>query len=188
MTKSAPKKLRSDDDDAASDARLLERVAAGEVSALGVLYDRHAPGLMRFAQRVDPQEYEDLLQITFMRVARLAERFDGRSASARAWLFAIMTRIAQERSRSLRRFTAALSRLADLPHRREMPAPETASDLERALSRISTAKRTVLLLAEIEGFTCDEIAAMLGIPVGTVWTRLHHARKELRALHAEFEP
>jgi RNA polymerase sigma-70 factor (ECF subfamily) len=187
MTKSARKTLRSVEG-SPSDATLLQRVAAGEVSALGVLYDRHARGLLRFAQRVDPQEAEDLLQITFMRVARLAGRFDGRTPSARAWLFAIMTRIAQERSRSLRRFSAALARLADLPRRGETSALETASDLDRALGRISTAKRTVLLLAEVEGFTCDEIAAMLGIPVGTVWTRLHHARKELRAMQSEFGP
>jgi len=38
----------------------------------------------------------------------------------------------------------------------------------------------VLLLAEVEGFSCPEIAEMLDIPVGTVWTRLHHARRELR--------
>jgi RNA polymerase sigma-70 factor (ECF subfamily) len=182
MTKSARRSI-SDSRETVTDAMLLTRVAAGEVSALAVLYDRHAPGLLRFARRVDPQEYEDLLQITFMRVAQLAGRFDGRSASARAWLFAIMTRIAQERSRSMRRWTAALKRLAELPRRRETQPLDTAPDLDRALKQLSTAKRTVLLLAEVEGFTCEEIANMLGIPVGTVWTRLHHARKELRGLH-----
>jgi RNA polymerase sigma-70 factor, ECF subfamily len=170
-----------------TDAALLARVAAGEVSALGVLYDRHAPGLLRFARRIDPQEFEDLMQATFLRVAQLAARFDGRTASARAWLFAIMTRVAQERSRSLRRWTAALQRFAELPRGGAIAPSDTAADLDRALNRLSVAKRTVLVLSEIEGFTCDEIAAMLEIPVGTVWTRLHHARKELRLMQGEFE-
>ena len=43
----------------------------------------------------------------------------------------------------------------------------------------------MLLLAEVEGFTCEEIAAMLAVPVGTVWTRLHHARRQMRAFYEE---
>jgi RNA polymerase sigma-70 factor (ECF subfamily) len=171
-------------DTTASDAELLASIAAGELSALGALYDRHAPGLLRFARRVAPQEAEDLLQSTMLRVTRLAERFDGRTPSARAWLFAIMLRVAQERSRSLRRLGAALKRFAELP-RAAIDPLEAAPDLERALRRLSHAKRSVLLLSEVEGFTCEEIANMLEIPVGTVWTRLHHARRELRAFREE---
>ena len=48
---------------------------------------------------------------------------------------------------------------------------------------MSRAKSTVLLLHEVEGFSCAEIASMLSIPVGTVWTRLHHARHELRSYY-----
>lgn len=171
-------------DTTCSDAELLANIAAGELSALGSLYDRHAPGLLRFARRVAPQEAEDLLQSTMLRVTRLASRFDGRTPSARAWLFAIMLRVAQERSRSLRRLGAALKRFAELP-RAAIDPLETAPDLERGLCRLSHAKRSVLLLSEVEGFTCEEIANMLEIPVGTVWTRLHHARRELRAFHQE---
>jgi RNA polymerase sigma factor (sigma-70 family) len=172
---------------AASDAALLARVAEGEVSAMGALYDRYAPTLLRFARRIDPQEAEDLLHSTFVRVAKLSMRFDGRSPSARAWLFAIMTRVAQERTRSLRRFARAVARFSELPRRHAVSIIDTRPDLDRALRQLSTAKRAVLLLAEVEGFSCEEIAAMLGIPVGTVWTRLHHARKELRALRDELE-
>jgi RNA polymerase sigma factor (sigma-70 family) len=172
----------------ASDADLLARVAAGEVAALGTVYDRYAPELLRFARRIDPQEAEDLLHTTFMRVARLAPRFESESPSARAWLFAIMSRVAQERSRALRRFTRALARFSDLPRHRSVSTFDTAPDLDRALANLSTPKRTVLLLAEVEGFTCEEIARMLGVPVGTVWTRLHHARKAIRAADREVEP
>ena len=171
--------------DTATDAALLARVAAGEVAAMGVLYDRYSPALLRFAQRVDPQDAEDLLHTTFLRVATLAPRFDGRSTSARAWLFAIITRIAQERTRSLRRLARAVARLSELPRRHEVSMSDARADIDRALQRMSAAKRVVLVLAEVEGFSCEEIAAMLNIPIGTVWTRLHHARKEARASHSE---
>lgn len=164
-----------------SDASLLQRVAQGEVSALGLLYDRYASSLLRFARRVDPQDAEDLLQTTFLRVASLAPRFDLSSTSARPWLFAILMRVAQERSRALRRFGRALQRLAELPRTAASDPPDVAQDLDRGLQQLSVAKRSVLLLAEVEGFTCEEIAGMMQIPVGTVWTRLHHARRELRA-------
>jgi RNA polymerase sigma-70 factor (ECF subfamily) len=59
---------------------------------------------------------------------------------------------------------------------------EARDDLARALEQLSTAKRTVLLMAEVEGMTCAEIADALGIPIGTVWTRLHHARREVLAM------
>jgi RNA polymerase sigma-70 factor (ECF subfamily) len=62
---------------------------------------------------------------------------------------------------------------------------ESRRDVEKAVATLTEAKRVVLLLADLEGFTCEEIAAMLGIPVGTVWTRLHHARRELRAFYEE---
>ena len=66
-----------------------------------------------------------------------------------------------------------------------MPAPAAVPraeslDLERALERLSAPKREVLLLAEVHGFSGEEIATMLGVPIGTVWTRLHHARREMR--------
>jgi RNA polymerase sigma-70 factor (ECF subfamily) len=65
------------------------------------------------------------------------------------------------------------------------PAVQARSDVERALARISEIKRTTLLLAEVEGLSCREIAEILNIPIGTVWTRLHAARRELRTLLRE---
>jgi RNA polymerase sigma-70 factor (ECF subfamily) len=66
--------------------------------------------------------------------------------------------------------------------------PEMRADLDTCLSKLSLAKRSVLILAEVEGFTCDEIAAMLSLPIGTVWTRLHHARRGLRQSYEGDEP
>jgi len=67
------------------------------------------------------------------------------------------------------------------PHR-ELSARDEVSRLSRALELLSEPKRVVLLLAEGEGMSSDGIAQALQIPVGTVWTRLHHARRDLRQL------
>jgi RNA polymerase sigma factor (sigma-70 family) len=171
-----------------TDAAILAKVASGELEALGALYDRYAPALLRFASRVSgAAEAEDIVQTTFLRVIRLSAAFDGNAASARPWLFGITVRVVQERSRSLRRLQSALLGLAQ--QRRRKPAAlqlaDARTDLVRGLERLSAAKRTVLLLAEVEGFKCEEIAAMLSIPVGTVWTRLHAGRRELRRIYEE---
>lgn len=171
---------------ASPDHEALGRVAGGDVGALGEVYDRHAKALLRFASRAaGPSDAEDVVQTTFVTAARIAATYDGRTDNARAWLFGVTARVLQERRRALFRLTRALRRIAS--DRSPAPAPSDAhrTDLDRGLLEISENKRVVLLLAEVEGFTCEEIAAMLGVPIGTVWTRLHHARKELRGFYEE---
>jgi RNA polymerase sigma-70 factor (ECF subfamily) len=181
-------KLSSVKPERVSDAAILARVAEGDLGALGGLYDRYAPGLLRFAERVEgPDEAQDIVHAVFLRVVRLAPNFDRAATSARPWLFAITARVLQERRRSLQRWQAALTRLSRQRPRPRAQLADARSDLARSLERLSVAKRTVLVLAEVEGFTCEELAAMLSIPIGTVWTRLHHARRELRRLY-EGEP
>lgn len=168
-----------------SDAAILGRVAQGDLAPLALLYDRYAPGLLAYARNIDRNDAEDVIQTVFLRVVRIAANFHPTASSARPWLFAITTRVLQERSRALRRFGAAMVRLAGDVAGRTATVPETRGDIERYLMRLSVPKRTVLVLAEIEGFQCQEIAEMLSVPVGTVWTRLHHARKELQRYQAE---
>jgi RNA polymerase sigma factor (sigma-70 family) len=184
MTKARVTQLRLD---AAgnNDAATLARVAQGDVAALGTLYDRYAPALLRFARRVDRTDADDVVQTVFLRVMRIAGSFRTDATSARPWLFAITTRVMQERTRALRRLGAAMLRLANEPKRTHLSTADARRDLERGLMRLSIAKRSVLLLAEVEGFSCEEIAGMLSIPIGTVWTRLHHARRELRRYEEE---
>jgi RNA polymerase sigma-70 factor (ECF subfamily) len=169
------------------DTIALRRVARGDLSGLGELYDRYAVHLLRFTARVAPkQDAEDLVQATFMKVVRSAATYDGRADSARSWLFGIAARLVQERHRAWVRLTRALThvaRIGDVSRTLAVLVDSPRTDLERGLSALSDAKRVVIVLAEIEGYTCDEIAEMLEIPVGTVWTRLHHARKELRSFY-----
>ena len=96
-----------------SDAEILRRVAAGDVEALGALYDRHARALLGFVRRAAPSDdAEDVVQNVFLRALSCAGRFDPDAASARPWLFGIAVQIARERRRSVRRFAAALLRLS----------------------------------------------------------------------------
>jgi RNA polymerase sigma-70 factor (ECF subfamily) len=175
--------------DRAPDTEALVRVAAGDLGALGEVYDRHASAVLRFAARAaGPHDAEDVVQATFIKAARIASTYDGRGDSARSWLFGIAARQIQGRRRSLARFARALARLAETTSSSVTAEHIPRSDLERGLDSLSDAKRIVIVLAEVEGYTCEELARMLSIPVGTVWTRLHHARKELRAFYERRVP
>jgi RNA polymerase sigma-70 factor (ECF subfamily) len=184
--KSLPIRLVPTPPSPSADVEALGRVAEGDVGALGEVYDRHACALLAFVSRATgARDAEDVVQGVFVRAARVASTYDGRASSARAWLFGIAARLIQERRRSLLRFSRALLGLGTQDMSSRMPSHDHRSDLEKGLLQLSEAKRVVLILAEVEGFTCDEIAAMLCVPVGTVWTRLHHARKELRRYYEE---
>jgi RNA polymerase sigma-70 factor (ECF subfamily) len=171
-----------------TDGELLARVARGEYAAFTPLYDRHQEAVARFVARATRRspDVEDIVQETFLCAARKAASFDGR-ASCRPWLLGIAARHILHARRTLTRFRGFLERhrrLEILP-----PAPDPQQDaekqqeyrrLEQSIAGLSEAKRVVLLLTEIEDMTCEQVAAALDIPIGTVWTRLHHARRELR--------
>jgi RNA polymerase sigma-70 factor (ECF subfamily) len=168
-----------------SDPELLARLASGQLGALGDLYDRYQAPVRTFVARAtgDAHDVDDLVHATFLAATRSADRYDGR-ASCRPWLIGIAAQLLRRRHQSLGRLFSVLTSLKHTLHPAADPRPalQARTDLERALARLSEAKRTTLLMAEVEGLTCPEIAAALAIPVGTVWTRLHAARHELRAL------
>lgn len=159
---------------------MLAELAQGDLGALGELYDRYARDIYDFVRRVAPTEdAEDVVHSVFVRLTRLAASFRG-TGSARPWLFGVATRVLRERRRSLARLTRALVRYAAEPRAPSAPPSSAGVDIDRGLSLLSEAKRVTLILAEVEGFTCEEIASLLGVPIGTIWTRLYHARRELR--------
>jgi RNA polymerase sigma-70 factor, ECF subfamily len=171
-----------------TDALLLGRIAEGGLGALGELYDRHAPALLTFVRRTASRpDAEDIVQATFLRVISLAAGYDTSCSSAKPWLFGIAVRITRERRRAVSRLVSFLAELGSRPPPPSRQAEGARVDVENALARLSEAKRSVFLLAEVEGFSCQEVASILGVPVGTVWTRLHHARIELRR-HFEETP
>lgn len=173
----------------ASDAEIMRRLSSGDIGALGELYDRYQAPLRRFVARAtaDAEDVDDLVHATFLAAAQSAGRYDGR-ASCRPWLVGIAAQLLRRRRQAFGRLLSLLSSLGGSRATAADPEPSlhARTDVERALRRISEAKRIALLMAEVEGLSCPEIAKALQIPIGTVWTRLHAARRELRrALESE---
>jgi RNA polymerase sigma-70 factor (ECF subfamily) len=169
----------------------MQQLALGQLGALGELYDRYQAPLRSFVARAtrDAHDVDDLVHATFLAAAHGAERYDGR-ACCRPWLIGIAAQLLRRRRQTFGRLVAVLSML-----KRSLPAAgdprgalQARSDVERGLLQLSEAKRITLLMAEVEGLSCAEIAEALAVPIGTVWTRLHAARRELRqALEREPE-
>ncbi len=161
----------------------MSRLASGDLGALGELYDRYHEPIRRFFARAtgDAEDVDDLVHATFLAAAKSAGRYDGR-LSCRPWLVGIAAQLLRRRRRAFGRFLEVLSAVRGKRVTAVDPRPvlQARRDVERALVQISEAKRITLLMAEVEGLTCAEIAAALGVPIGTVWTRLHAARRELR--------
>lgn len=171
------------------DAEIMRHLAAGQLGALGELYDRYQAPLRSFLARAtrDGHDVDDLLHAVFLAAAQSADRYDGRS-SCRPWLIGIAAQLLRRRRQTFSRFVAMLSSFqATQQHSSDPRASlQSRTDVERALAQLSEPKRITVLMAEVEGLSCAEIADALAIPIGTVWTRLHAARRELRqALDAE---
>lgn len=180
---------------ASEDAQALARLAGGDMAALGELYDRHHAAVRGFLARTtgDADEAEDLVHSTFLAVPKAASSFDP-SRPCRAWLFGIAVRMMRRQRAAGARWTRMLGRFREVLNpsagdpERIVSARRDLSRVEEALYAMSEAKRLVLVMAEVEGMSCEQIAETLDIPVGTVWTRLHHARRGLTAAVAPKEP
>jgi RNA polymerase sigma factor (sigma-70 family) len=169
-----------------NDSEAMKRVAAGDLGALGEVYDRHAASLLRFVHRTSPlEDPEDIVQTVFLRAASIASTYRADAMSAKPWLFGIALRVASEKRRSIRRMLRFFQDLGHHAPPNQKPESGARLEVERALARLTPAKRVVVILAEVEGFKCEEIAETLDIPIGTVWTRLHNGRRELRAMLTE---
>jgi RNA polymerase sigma-70 factor (ECF subfamily) len=176
---------------APSDAETVARLAEGDLGALGELYDRHHEAVRAFLARAtsNAADVDDLVQNTFLGAARIASRYDGR-ASCRPWLIGIAANLVQRRGRTLGQMMRLLTRFAAERATTHDPSAriEARDSLHRmaeAVERMRPTKRVVVLLAEVEGLSCQEIANALGVAIGTVWGRLHEARRELQATLAD---
>jgi RNA polymerase sigma factor (sigma-70 family) len=173
-------------DPAWGDPELLAAVAGGDLGALRVLYDRHAPWLAaRLNRRCNqPEAVADILQDTFVAVWKGAERWRGDGEVA-AWLWGIAVRRMVSRLRGHREALALP--LEDVGGRASEPSAEEKvllgveyGDLGTALLRLSPEMRAVLQATVLDGLTTREAGRLLGIPVNTVKTRLRRAKAHLR--------
>jgi RNA polymerase sigma factor (sigma-70 family) len=170
------------------DSALLARIGSGDLDALGTLFERYQHHVRRFLMRlgVSTADLDDLVQLSFLEVIVASRNFDGR-CSARAWLLGVAATMVRRQRRSFARMTARLgawSRARQEGHA-ETPSEtfegrETETRFWDALEHLSRKKREVFVLVTLEGASGEDAAVALGVPLNTVWTRLHHARDELR--------
>lgn len=150
------------------------------------LYDAHVDRVRRVLSRmVGPHaDVDDLTQDVFELALRRRAAVEAQGDGTGAWLCGVAVKLAQARRRSeaIRRFLGleALDTIAgDDDSTRAVSASHARRLLYAALDRLSEKKRTVFVLYEIDEMQGDEIAALLGCPIKTVWSRLAHAREEV---------
>jgi RNA polymerase sigma-70 factor (ECF subfamily) len=183
-----------------SDQDLVSRAANGDDAAFHELVDRHAASLFRAALSMtrSRDDAEDVMQEALIGAHRGLKRFDGRS-SVKTWLTSIVMRQAAKGWHKSRRSRETLSlHAASDEHQTIDDAamgvdPSTADadtrmDLTAMLQRLSEDHRQIIVLREIQGLSYDEIANALNIPRGTVESRIHRARLELRERLKAYAP
>lgn len=167
-----------------TDRDLLAAVTVGDEGALRALYDRHAPWLRaRLTRRcADRDVVADVLQDTFVAAWRGARRFRG-DGEVPAWLWGIAVRrlVSRRRRHAWAVGPALLERdLVDVAAEERVLLAVEYADLGGALAKVSPELRTVLQATVLDGLSTREAARLLGIPEGTVKTRLRRARARLR--------
>ncbi len=187
--------------DSDADRKHVDAAAAGDREAFAVLVSRYQTRLVNLARALtnDDGEAEDLAQETFIRAWKSIARFRGDSAF-RTWLFRIATNVIQSHlGRKSRRSRWWGPSIDDRRHdwNGEPATLNTASpsstieddvarrqQIDRALATLPAELRLAVTLRDVHGFDYREIAEMLGVPIGTVESRIFRARQRLRPLLA----
>jgi RNA polymerase sigma-70 factor (ECF subfamily) len=175
---------------------LLSRLRSGDPRAFEDLVRRYQHRVFGVALRMmrDRAEAEEIAQEAFLRAHRSLGEFRG-EAKLSTWLFAITSRLCLSRlgrgERRLRRLgeesLAGLAGGAPGPGE-ELERDEVESALERAIGELPEDRRIVVLLRDVEGLAYEDIAETLGWEPGTVRSRLHRARQDLKAKLERFLP
>jgi len=171
-----------------TDGEIIRR-SIHDPAAFRAIFDRHGSMVLAFARkRLGSTAGEEILAQTFLTAFERRARFDPTHASARPWLLGIATNMIRHELREERGHLATLARIS-----REPPA-ESADDVARmdaermrprlieALLALSDDDRETFMLFALGDLTYEETAAALGIPIGTVRSRIHRARMRLREL------
>jgi RNA polymerase sigma factor (sigma-70 family) len=173
---------------ALSDAAIIERsVAVPECFA--EIFDRHAEGIYRYAaRRLGQQAAADVMSEVFLAAFRNRQRYDTSREDARPWLYGIAINVISQHQRAQRRYARVLATVPSVPAT-DVVADEvldrvTAAQLRprimRALGELSDSDRELVLLIAWAELSYEQAAQALGIPLGTVRSRLHRTRMKLR--------
>ncbi len=174
------------------DAKAVEQTLAGDRAAFGALVARYGDAARRLARAIlsDPDDADDAAQDAFIVALSKLERYDVRRPFG-PWLLRIVsnTAIDRGRRRKIRRAEPLDERFIDGGE-----APDRAAErgefsvrLRHALARLPERQRIAVVLFDAEGYAHAEIADILAVPVGTVRSDVHHARKALREWLAEWK-
>jgi RNA polymerase sigma-70 factor (ECF subfamily) len=171
---------------------LVERACSGDQEAFAVLAAQHVDGCYALAYRIlrDPQRAQDATQQALMGAWRDLPSLRDRGRF-RAWLHRLVVNACYVDSRTHRRWTARV-RLIPTDRSSDPDLAVSVADrdeLERGFRRLSPEHRAIVVFHHYLGYPLTEIAETLGIPVGTVRSRLHYATRQLRAaLEADARP
>lgn len=163
---------------------VIAAVGNGSAAALARLYDAHADTVYRVSYRLchSSTEASDVMQDVFLDLPHTIQSFEGRG-SFEGWLKQVATHATLMMMRAKkRRREVPLGEIADTRHARIEPMRLAGIGLERALARLPERMRVVVVLREIEGYTHEEIADLLGVKPATSVDRMYEARKRLRQI------
>ncbi|QUH04805.1 RNA polymerase sigma factor [Saccharopolyspora erythraea] len=160
-------------------------------ATFGRLFDEYAAPLHRYlARRTDESVADDLVAETFLVALRHRASYDPKRANVRSWLYGIATNLLRKHMRKELRGLRATARMVHASEvttashesrvAETVDAHSSVSDLAAALAELSPADRDTLLLTAWGGLDSTEVADVLGIPVGTVRSRIHRVRRQLR--------
>lgn len=166
----------ADHDREAQMAAALARCAAGDRTALRVIYDSESARMIGVARRILFRQdlAEEAVHDAFVRIWRGASSFDPQRGSARGWLYAVVRNRALSIHRAEHRYDATdASALEEIDCEAAIVRMPETSALRNCLERIDRPRRDVVVLAYVHGMTHSELAARLKVPLGTVksWVR-----------------
>jgi RNA polymerase sigma-70 factor (ECF subfamily) len=162
------------------------QVQGGDVTKLGVLFERHHVKLYNFLLRLTNRRElsEDIVQDVFLRILRYGHSFRG-DAPFTVWMYRLARNAAADQFRKWGREMPTDEEPADQPSDDPLPSDavegnESIGLLRAALARLTADKREVLVLSRYQGLKLEEIGDVLGCPVGTVKAKVHRALKDLK--------
>jgi RNA polymerase sigma factor (sigma-70 family) len=160
------------------------RASLAEPETFAVLFDRHFDAIHAYAQRrIEPSLADEIAAETFTRAFDRRSRYDATRKDARPWLLGIAAKLMRRHWRSEKRRLDAYARSAGRDD--ASLAEPVAADLAAALRALPRREREPLLLLAWADLGYEEIAVALGVPVGTVRSRISRARARLRGSHLD---
>jgi RNA polymerase sigma factor (sigma-70 family) len=180
----------------ADDATVIQ-LSRHEPEQFTVLFRRHAPHIQRYVvRRLGPDVADDIVAETFLLAFRQRNRYDLARSDARPWLYGIATNLIGRHRRAEIRLYRALARTGADPVTEpftdrvddRVSADHASRQLATALARLSADLRDTILLAAWSDLSYEEIAVALGVPTGTVRSRLSRARTKLRQTLGDTDP